>query len=241
MKQSLVNPLPSIHPTAVVGDDVTIGAGTEVGPYAVLTGPLSIGQGCAIGAHCVIGGSPEHRSRTKQGRLVIGDNTVIRECCVVHHGTGQRDTSIGSHCYIMNKTYIGHDSVIGDGVTLSSGVALGGHVTVQAGANIGLNSAVHQFSTVGCYVMVGMGTPVAKDIPPFALVAGNPMRLRRVNTYQLHSLGIAPENVVMVDDMLSYALEHPILAHCVEQFLQQSTRPQLFEPIRPINLARKPR
>ena len=241
MKQSLVDPSPSIHPTAIVGDGVTIGAGTEIGPYAVLSGPLNVGRGCSIGAHCIIGGEPEHRSLTKSGRIIIGDNTVFRESCVVHHGTGQRDTSIGSHCYIMNKAYIAHDSVVGDGVTLSSGVSLGGHVTVQAGANIGLNAAVHQFTTIGCYVMVGMGTPVARDIPPFSLVAGNPMRLRRVNSHQLRSLGIGIENVVMTGDMLSYALEHPVLAHCIDQFLQQSTRPQLFEAIRPISMSRKPR
>jgi UDP-N-acetylglucosamine acyltransferase len=232
---------PVIHPTAVVGDDVQIGHGTEIGPYAVLMGPLRIGSGCTIGAHCVIGGDPEHRARSKSGQIVIGDNNVFREGCVVHHGTGQRDTAIGNRCYIMNRVYIAHDCIIGDGVTLAGGVSLGGHATVQVGANIGLNASVHQFSTIGAYAMIGMGTPVAKDVPPFCLVAGNPMQLRRLNTHPLAQLGIANEEVVLEGLGLWYSLSNAMIAGLVDQFIEQSRRAKLFEVQFASPISRKPR
>ncbi len=241
MSHFLTNDPPAIHPTAVVGDCVQIGNGTVIGPYAVLVGPLRIGSGCTIGAHCIIGGAPEHRTRSKSGQILIGDGNVFREGCVVHHGTGQRDTAIGSRCYIMNRVYIAHDCIIGDDVTLSGGVSVGGHVTVQDGANIGLNASVHQYSTIGAYAMIGMGTPVAKDVPPFSLVAGNPMRLRRVNSYPLRALGIRSDEVKMEELGLWYSLSNVVIERLVEKFNDQSSRSKLFDPQSNALISRKPR
>lgn len=52
-----------IHPTAVIGADVLIGAGVTVGPNAVLTGPLEIGDDCWIGAGAVLGAPPRSSAR----------------------------------------------------------------------------------------------------------------------------------------------------------------------------------
>jgi UDP-N-acetylglucosamine acyltransferase len=172
---------------------------------------------------------------------VIGDGNVFREGCVVHHGTGQRDTAVGNRCYIMNRVYIAHDSIIGDDVTMSGGVSLGGHVTVQDGANIGLNACVHQFSTIGAYAMIGMGTPVAKDVPPFCLVAGNPMQLRRVNTYPLGDLGITSEEVVLEGLGLWYSLSNTVIERFVDQFIDHSRRTKLFDIQRASVISHKPR
>ena len=78
----------------------------------------------------------------------------------------------------MNKVYVGHDGDIGDGVTMASSVTLGGHVVVGDRANLGLGAIVHQRRVIGPGVMLGMGSVVTRDVPPFAKAFGNPARVR---------------------------------------------------------------
>jgi UDP-N-acetylglucosamine acyltransferase len=99
--------------------------------------------------------------------VVIGNRNTIREYAQVHQGWKSR-TELGDDLFIMNRAYIAHDCVVGNGVTLASSVLLAGHVSVGAGANLGLGVAVHQRVRSGARIMVGVGSVVAQDIPPFA-------------------------------------------------------------------------
>ncbi len=230
-----------IHPTAVLIGDVEIGAGTVVGPYCVLTGPIEIGQNCQIGAHSIIGGLPEHRLHGTAGMIRIGSGTIIREGCVIHHGTGVRDTTIGQDCWILNRVYIAHDCCIGDHVILSSGVALGGAATILEGANIGMNAAVHQFGCVGGYSMIGMATPVTKDVPPFCVAAGSPIRLLRANHHAFGLLSLDASAVQALASALEYSKEIPKIVQLIDDFNQHATRKPLFEIAYRSSQLRKPR
>ncbi len=228
-----------IHPTAVIEGQVVIGKGTTVAAHCVLIGPLWIGSGCEISAGCIIGSAPEHRRLNAAGKVVIGDQTFIRENCVIHRGTGQRDTTIGSNCYIMNRVYVGHDGMIANGVTLSAGVSLGGHVTILEEANVGMNAAVHQFVTIGGYSMVGMSTPVTRDIPPFSVAAGSPARLLRVNTHATQRLQLTDTDVWQSPNGLDYS-RHPLVDEALRRFHEFSTRECMFETT-PRSISGKPR
>jgi len=75
------------------------------------------------------------------------------------------------------KRYVALDCVLGGGSVLSAGVLLGGRVVVEVGATIGLGATVHQRCHIGAWAMIGMQTPVTRDILPYATVAGNPARI----------------------------------------------------------------
>ena len=47
---------------------------------------------------------------------------------------------------------------------------------VRRGATVGANATVLSGLTIGCWAMVGAGSVVTKDVPPGAIVAGNPAR-----------------------------------------------------------------
>jgi UDP-N-acetylglucosamine acyltransferase len=179
-----------VHPSAVIGPQVELGERVAIGPHAALLGPCQVGDDCWIGPGVVLGTPPEVASVEHTASwageppagngVTIGARTVLREYTTVHSGYLTR-TEIGADCFLMNKVYVAHDGEIGDSVTMASSVTLGGHVRVGRKANLGMGAVVHQFRVVGPGAMVGMGSVITKDVPPFALVHGNPGRVRGVN------------------------------------------------------------
>lgn len=188
----------NIHPTAVLSDGVELGCRVVIGPHAVVLGPCAIGDDVQIGPGCVIGSPPE-LSSAAQNLAWTGDlahhgveieaRTVVREMCSVQQGSAA-PTRIGADCWLLTRTYIAHDCVLGDRVTTSAGVSLGGHAQIGSGANLGMNVTVHQRRIVGPGTMVGMSATVTRNIPPFAKAFGNPARLRGANTVGMGRCGI---------------------------------------------------
>lgn len=179
----------SIHPTAQLIGEVTLGSGNLIGPLVVIIGPVTIGDGNWIGTGAVIGAPPEVRSwqhpmdaaglDTGKG-IVIGDRNVIREYVQIHQGWHDI-TRVGNDVFLMNQSYIAHDCTVEDRATLASSVLLAGHVRVGVGANLGLGSSVHQRCYIAEGAMVGMGSVVTRNVPPFAKAYGNPARVHGAN------------------------------------------------------------
>ncbi|WP_454129857.1 DapH/DapD/GlmU-related protein [Microbacterium aurum] len=187
-----------IHSTAFIGDGVTLGQDVKVAPGAVLLGPLEVGDRVRIGPNAVIGTPPEISTLSQNtawtGDLAhhgvrIGDDSVIRESVTIQQGS-HRTTTIGSRSWLLSGSYVAHDVLVHDDVTLSAGARLGGHAIVGRYANIGMNAAIHQRRLVGPAAMVGMSTPVTRDIPPFAKVFGSPARMHGLNEHVLRKLGV---------------------------------------------------
>ncbi|AOW93768.1 acyl-ACP--UDP-N- acetylglucosamine O-acyltransferase [Rhodococcus sp. WMMA185] len=202
-----------IHPTVVIGDEVTIGNRVSIGPYAVLTGPLDIGDDCWIGAHATLGAPPEWIGKvhprtwaeaSPHKGVVIGAGTVIREMTAVHQGA-ERTTRIGRGGFIMNRISVAHDVQIGDDCVIAPSTTFGGHVTMGDGVNLGMNAVIHQRRVIGDRAMVGMGTVVAKDIPPFATVFGNPAVLRGTNRVGMARIGIAEADIAVMEALYDSA------------------------------------
>lgn len=196
-----------VHPTAVIGDGVELGERVRIGPHVVLLGPAEIGDDCWIGPSCVIGTPPEiagveHNSWSGEPLaspgVRIGAGTVIRELSTIHQGS-HRTTTVGAGCWVLNRTYIAHDCLVGDEVTLSAGTTLGGHVRIGDRANLGMNVVVHQRRVIGPGTMVGMGAAVTRDVPPHAIAYGNPVRLHGANVVGMRRAAIPDEHVDELD------------------------------------------
>ncbi len=200
----------AVHRTAIVAPDVEIGEGTVIGPFAVILAPCSIGADCWIGPHVVLGTTGEHVDEMVVQTVpdgdttptdaemwfgdhgvgvVIGDRTIIREQSSVQSGTSA-PTTIGSDVFLMNKTHVAHDNVLGDRVRMAPGATLGGHVILGETANLGMNAAVHQWRTIGAGAMVGMQAAVVKDVEPYRLVKGTPARPAGINRVLLEREGV---------------------------------------------------
>jgi UDP-N-acetylglucosamine acyltransferase len=149
-----------IHKTSIIGKNVKIEKGVEIGPYCIIGDNTHIMKGTRIYSHAVVGTDPEHlgldpASYDKSFTTIIGENTTIREFATVNAGMPGDKTTIGDNCYIMTKSHIGHDSKISDNCVISSGAKIGGHSTIGSFTYIGLNATTHQRSIIGSYCMVG--------------------------------------------------------------------------------------
>ena len=154
--------------TLRIGSEATIRSGTVI--YAGAT----IGRGFQTGHNVVI-----------REENVIGDNVGIWSNTVIDYGC-----RIGNNVKIHNNVYVAQFTTIEDDAFLAPGVSIAndmrplcaecthaGGPTIKRGARIGVNVTILPRVTIGEYALVGAGSVVTKDVPPYAVVYGNPARV----------------------------------------------------------------
>lgn len=190
-----------IGPYAVIGGQVKIGKGTKVGPHAVVEGWTTIGEYNHIFQLASVGAIPQDlKYKGEETYLKIGDRNIIREFSTINLGTvtGDGETTIGNDNLFMAYSHVAHDCHIGNSVIMANAATLAGHITVEDFANIGGLSAVHQFTRIGAHSMIGGGTLVGRDLPPFTIAATGSKRdaeLRGVNLIGLKRRGFSDESI----------------------------------------------
>lgn len=190
-----------IGPYAIIGPGVRIGKGTRVGPHAVIKGPTTLGTDNQVFQFASVGEIPQDKKFSGEDtRLEIGDRNVIREYVTMHRGTAQDTgtTRIGDDNLFMAYTHVAHDCVVGNNVIMSNGASLAGHVRVDDYAILSGFTLVHQFCAIGMYSFTAMGTAVAKDIPPFVTVSGNPAKPYGLNVEGLRRRGFSAEDLRII-------------------------------------------
>jgi sugar O-acyltransferase (sialic acid O-acetyltransferase NeuD family) len=119
---------------------------------------------------------------------VIADNAVVgpgvelgEGAVLCHHTTITASARIGRHFHANIYSYVAHDCVIGDFVTLAPRVCINGNTIVEDDAYIGTGAILKQGThdkplRIGKGAIVGMGAVVTKDVAPGTIVVGNPAK-----------------------------------------------------------------
>jgi UDP-N-acetylglucosamine acyltransferase len=183
----------SIGPYAVIGPQVRLGPDTQIGAYTVVEGRTTLGARNAVFAHAAVGTPPQDlKFHGEASQLIVGDDNRIREFCTLQPGTegGGMVTRVGHGNLLMNYTHVAHDCIIGDRNIVANGTQLGGHVTIESYAVLGALSAIHQFARIGESAIVGAGSMVSQDVPPFCNATGDRAALHGLNTLGLKRRGL---------------------------------------------------
>ncbi|PYX95775.1 MAG: N-acetyltransferase [Acidobacteria bacterium] len=145
-----------IHPQAIVETSL-IGEGTRVWPFTHVLKGARLGKNCNVGEQCYI-----------ESDVIVGDDVVIKNGVSLWEGVRIEDrVFLGPGCVFTN-----------DLVPRSKLFKPRASTLVREGASIGANATILCGLEIGVYALVAAGAVVTRNVPDFALVVGNPARLR---------------------------------------------------------------
>lgn len=222
-----------MHPEAKIGKDVTIdafvyidadveiGDGSHIMSHSSIIGGTRIGCNNKIYDGCVIGADPQDFRWTGQdGRCVIGDNNHIYQHVIINRSIRDKQaTIIGNNSYVMAQSHIGHDSKVGDCCVLGNGTKVAGDCHIGNYSILSSGVIVHEGFHIGEWVLIKGGCRVTGNVPPFTIMAHNPIAYFGVNAYIMRKGNKSEDRI---DD----------IAKCYRHIFQTNT--SLFNAIRRI-------
>lgn len=146
----------------VLHDKVSIGAGTRIGAHVVVHEGTAIGAGCAIEDGAVLGKRPRlargSSAKGDVGDLVVGERVTVCAGAVVFAGAAiDEEAIVGDQAFVRERSTVGARSVIGRGSVVDNDVVVGERVKVQTGVYL------TAFTTVEDDVFVGPGATTTND------------------------------------------------------------------------------
>ena len=148
-----------VHPTAIVEDGAKIGKGTRIWHFC------HVMPGCEIGERCNFGQNVFIAKGAK-----VGTNCKVQNNVSLYAGVTLEDDVFCGPSMVFTNVSIPRSHHPRQDVYEETRIC--------RGATLGANSTIVCGHTVGEFAFVGAGAVVSRDVPPFALVLGNPARVR---------------------------------------------------------------
>ena len=144
------------HPQSIV-ETHDIGSGTRIWAFAHVMQGVRLGANCNVGEHCYI-----------ESGVVVGNDVVIKNGVALWDGVIVEDrVFLGPNCVFTNDRFP-RSKIFNQRL----------RTCLREGASIGANATILCSIEIGRYSLIGAGSVVTKSVPDFALVAGNPARIR---------------------------------------------------------------
>ncbi len=143
------------HDTAVIDDGCEIGKGTRIWHFSHIMPRARLGENCNLGQNVLVA-----------DEVILGNNVKV-----------QNNVSIYTGVICEDDVFLGPSMVFTNIVNPRSAVVRKGSYVktlVGKGASIGANATIICGNKLGRYCFIGAGAVVTKDVPPYALVVGNP-------------------------------------------------------------------
>jgi UDP-2-acetamido-3-amino-2,3-dideoxy-glucuronate N-acetyltransferase len=150
-------PAAFVHPTAIVHESAVLGAGTKVWHFSHVMKGARIGEDCIFGQNCQVAND-----------VVIGRNDKVQNNVSVYTGTVvEDDVFLGPSCVLTNVT---------NPRSQVNRHSLYEKTLIRRGATVGANATIVCGIELGRYCFIGAGAVVARNVPDYALMIGNPAR-----------------------------------------------------------------
>ena len=162
-----------IHPSVIIGNDVTIGDNCIIFPNVVIGDRTVIGNNCIIQSGTVLGGdafyynknAEGYRKMLSVGNVILEDHVEIGNLCTIDRGVTD-STIIGAGSILDNQIQIGHDTVIGKKVLIASQTGIAGCCIIEDEVTIwgqvGIASGVTIESGTVLLAQVGVNRSLSK-------------------------------------------------------------------------------
>jgi len=148
-----------IHPTAIVDKNVMIGAGCRIWHFSHILSDSKIGEGCNIGQNVVIGPG-----------VIVGKECKIQNNVSIYKGVTLEDKVFCGPSMVFTNVYNPRAEIRKMNEARAT--------RVRRGATIGANASLICGITIGEYAFIGAGSVVTRDVPDYALVYGNPGKVK---------------------------------------------------------------
>ncbi len=148
-----------VHPTAIVDEPADLGEGTQIWHFSHVMSGAKIGEHCIIGQNVFIGKG-----------AILGNNIKV-----------QNNVSIYDGVILEDDVFCGPSMVFTNVFNPRSFISRKKEfrkTLVEKGATIGANATVVCGNTIGQYAFIGAGSVVTRNVPDYALVYGNPGRVK---------------------------------------------------------------
>ncbi|MDG4715425.1 MULTISPECIES: acetyltransferase [Winogradskyella] len=111
---------------------------------------------------------------------ILAEDILVPEGAVLMAGSiVNANAKIGKFCLLNTKASLGHDSVMADFSSLSSGVTIAGNVTIGFCSSICLGASVSQGLSIGDHTIIGGASLVLKSVGDFKLAFGVPIHTEK--------------------------------------------------------------
>ena len=186
------------HPTAIVDNAAEIGAGTKIWHFAHVMAKAQIGEKCIFGQNVNVAGG-----------VVIGNNVKVQNNVSIYAGTViEDDVFLGPSCVLTNVT---------NPRSQVNRHSLYERTLFKRGTTIGANATIVCGITLGRYSFVAAGAVVAKDVPDYALMVGNPARQMGWMSRHGHRLKPGADGImVCAESGLKYREVAPGVLKCLD-------------------------
>ncbi|MEY3322524.1 MAG: hypothetical protein RLZZ417_2107 [Bacteroidota bacterium] len=167
-----------IHPSAVVDEGAVIGSGTKIWHFSHIMSGAVLGKQCNLGQNVFIASG-----------VVIGNNVKI-----------QNNVSLYTGVTCEDDVFLGPSAVFTNVINPRSAVnrkADYKQTLIGRGASIGANTTIVCGHKIGQYAFIGAGAVVTKEVPDFALVIGNPARVKYFMSRLGHKLVFSEEGLAV--------------------------------------------
>ena len=177
----------TVLPFAYIEKDVEIGDDCTIMSYASILKGTKMGKGNKIHQNAVLGAEPQDFHYTgEESSLIIGDNNDIRENVVISRATfAGNATRIGNGNYLMDKVHLCHDVQIGNHCVLGLKTIVAGDCRISDCTILSGNVILQQQCHIGSWVLIQSGCRIAKDVPPYVIMNGNPAGYHGINAVVL--------------------------------------------------------
>lgn len=204
-----ISNLAFVHPEAKIGDnvmidpfvyidrDVVVGNDCHIYPHVSIRNGARIGNGNKIHEGAIISASPQDfRWDGKDTLCIIGDNNTIREQVIINRSiTKEGATRIGDNNYILAQSHVGHDSEISDKCVIGNGVKIAGSCHIGHCTVLSSGVIVHEKCDIGQWCMIKGGTRVNNNVPPYIIMAHNPISYFGVNSFIMGKNGFSEDDI----------------------------------------------